>query len=235
MMTLNIAAAVFLIFSIVSITILSTRRSAPTVQILPLHRETREERLARVSERRRAAKQFISRIFCGLISFEEKPDNQGSASSSPQGRDLRAENNGGYQTVEQVESDTTIEEELARFREAASMVSNLVAAEEGRNNQVLQRHLQQEQGQVNARTFATAYPEHDEDESPPPAYENDAADSSMVADGFRYTPNGSGYTVDTSVVTDGLQFSPGGQDWNTEQGSPLGTSNSDRLGYGNKD
>lgn len=200
-MTLTIAIAAFVLFSIVGI-IAGTRRLAPHIQRRPRHRETHEERLARVAERRRAFKNFFSGLFCGLFGYEEKMDGQ-----DPQGQDLRDSTAGG---TYQQEDDTTMEQELVGLRNAADMVSNLIAAEEGRNNQMLQHHLHQQQQQ------GGDFP----GEAPPPSYENDAVEAIMVADGFQYTPGGTGYSPSSPTDNDGGE---------------QGTSNSDRLGYGNKD
>ena len=59
-----------------------------------------------------------------------------------------------------------MQQELESFREAADMVENMIAAEEGRNQQVAQRQSV---------------------EVSPPSYETDTAESGIVADGFRYT------------------------------------------------
>ena len=250
MMTLDIAAAAFLIFTILSVTFLGTRRMTPDVQVLPRHRERHEERLARVYERRRSAKRFLSRLFCGIFDFDEKSEESGSSSLSPQGIDLRHQGTGRVGTVEQEDQDTTMEQELARFREAATMVSSLIAAEEGRNNHVLRQQLGQEQQQqphqrhtstiseTAGTAAAAAYPGLITDDAPPPTYENDAVDASMVADGFRYTPSATRDNIDTSMVTDGLQYMPGRNyiPGTHDARNPLNNnSNSDRLGYGNKD
>ena len=223
-MTLTIAAAAFSLFSIIGI-IAGTRRLAPHIQRRPRQRETREERLARVAERRRAVANFFRCIFCGLFGHDEKMDEQ-----APQGRDLRGSVAG--RTRGQESDDTTMEQELAGLRNAADMESNLIAAEEGRNNQVLQQHWQQQQQQLREERrpepptvpdpIRAAYPGYYPGESQPPSYENDTVDASMVADGFRYTPGG-------------LEHPPSSNNSAESGGGVQGTSNSDRLGYGNKD
>lgn len=112
-----------------------------------------------------------------------------------------------------------MEQDLAGFREVADMVSSMVAAEEGRSNQFDPSPQGQQPSSASAAVRAT-YPGSRADEAPPPSYEMDSAEESMVADGFRYTPGGMG------------QSRPESQENVTQAGA---NSNSDRLGYGNKD
>jgi hypothetical protein len=212
-MTLTIAALFFSLFSIIGI-IAGSRSLAPHIQRRPRHRETREERLARVAERRRAVRNFFSSLFCGIFGYEEKKDGE-----EPQGRDLRHNNTGAQR---QDSGDTTMEQELASLRNAADMVSSLVAAEEGRNHQVPHQHQEPQRVVEQSRevpqipdAVQAAYSGYFPGEAPPPSYENDAAEASMVADGFQYTPGGATYSPSNPA---------------NQQGS-----NSDRLGYGNKD
>lgn len=118
LLTLLFAGTAFILFTIVSLFIFKSRPE-PSIQRLPLHRETPEERLARVANRRHACKAFLSRIFCGLFSFDEK------TSEAPQGRDCRA--------AQQQDEEGTMEQEISRFREAADMVESMIHAEEGRS------------------------------------------------------------------------------------------------------
>lgn len=125
-----------------------------------------------MANRRRIFKEFFQKLFCGLFGFVEK-----ESPSGPQGRDLRSD--GGNCTSE--DGSTTLEDDIAGFREVASMVESLVAVEEGRG-----------------RSFDDVRrPQREEDEVPPPSYESDSAEASMVADGFRYTPGGHGYPQST--------------------------------------
>jgi len=167
LMTMSIAALAFTLFSFLGIAVLGARRYVSSdVQRLPYHRESCEERLARVANRRRAFKGFLQKLFCGVFGLAEKE------SSAPQGRDLRTAS----------EEQTTLEADIAGFREAADMVESLVTIEEGR-------------GRV---SFDDRRPTHwEEDATPPPSYESDTAEGSMVADGFRYTPGGNGYPQTT--------------------------------------
>ncbi|KAI6781408.1 uncharacterized protein J7T54_002301 [Emericellopsis cladophorae] len=167
LMTMSIAALAFTIFSFLGIAVLGARRYVSSdVQRLPYHRESCEERLARVANRRRVFKGFLQKLFCGVFGLAEKE------SSAPQGRDLRTAG----------EEQNTLEADIAGFREAADMVESLVVIEEGR-------------GRVSFDDRRR--PHWEEDAAPPPSYESDTAEGSMVADGFRYTPGGDGYPQTT--------------------------------------
>lgn len=227
-MTLVLAAVAFTVFSLSSICLIRMRYT-PEIERRPrpsTHRETREERCARLAMRREAVKTFFRRLFCGIFSFSEKD----CPSQGPQGRDLRAEASATAATMpDDNDSTTTMEQELAGFREAASMVSNLIAAEEGRH-----RMMQRTQPEPVAATppvpiptpnrHMYAYPGYNYPSSglaSPPSYEVDTAEASMVSDGFRYSPGQFEFQYSPSS-------SPGA-------GTQAPTSNSDRLGYGNKD
>lgn len=112
------------------------------------------------------------------------------------------------------EPNSTMEQELARFREAATMVGDIVAAEEGRG----QRAEMTQQGPpvvpVGART---AYPGYAVEEFPP-AYSGQTHEllgdaMGVVADGFRYSPG----STETTLSTTGSSFA--------------GSNANDRLGY----
>ena len=96
-------------------------------------------------------------------------------------------------------STATVEAEIAGFREAATMVAGMVAMEEG-------------QRLVQAEEATPLYVGSESDDEVLPAYDDD---SSVVADGFRYTPGSSEMTP-----------SPASSDFDS-----LSSSGSDRLGY----
>lgn len=138
---------------------------------------------------------------------------------APQGRDLRRS-----ESPSSDDESITMEQELARFREAANMVSSLIAFEEGRSAASQPRREDYPPAPMVRPTPApvpahvpTPAPRISTDDPSLPTYENDTVDGSMVADGFRYIPGSDSYPAPTSGV-----------------GSQL-NSNSDRLGYGNKD
>ncbi|POR34656.1 Uncharacterized protein TPAR_05144 [Tolypocladium paradoxum] len=70
---------------------------------------------------------------------------------------------------------TTMEEEISQLRAAASVVGDMVTAEEGRA-----RRRQQQQQQQQAPSYTSVVETHDADDS--------VSDSSSSAGGFRYTP-----------------------------------------------
>lgn len=229
-MTLVLAAVAFTLFSLSSICLIRMRYT-PEIQRRPrqtTHRETPEERQARVVMRREAVRGFFHGMFCGIFSFSEK-DGPGV---EPQGRDLRVEA-GTYSNMSEDNSDpttptTTMEQELAGFREAASLVSSLIAAEEGRR-QTVQRPRPEPLSLSPPVPIPgpprPMYPYSGYDYSAgglasPPSYEADAAEASMVSDGFQYSPGQFNF-----------QYSPS----SSPRAGPQGISNSDRLGYGNKD
>ncbi|CAG9939090.1 unnamed protein product [Clonostachys rosea f. rosea IK726] len=218
-LSLVMAAFAFGLFSLFSIGLIH-RRIAPQIRRRPRHRETPEERRARVESRKARVGAFFSRLFCGLFRFEEKDDRQlEEGHVAPQGRDLRRS-----ESPSSDDESITMEQELARFREAANMVSSLIAFEEGRSAASQPRREDYPPAPPARPTPApvpadvpSPVPRISTDDPSLPTYENDTVEGSMVADGFRYVPGSDSYPAPTSGV-----------------GSPL-NSNSDRLGYGNKD
>ncbi|KAK2135148.1 hypothetical protein NOF04DRAFT_1170230 [Fusarium oxysporum II5] len=98
-------------------------------------------------------------------------------------------------------SSVTMEEEIASFREAAHMVEGIVAAEEGHHSHA--RSYSYAAGppvppRPSHHTAATAYPGFMETDENLPAYDDDERDSSVVADGCRYTPGSSDYIPSNS-------------------------------------
>ncbi len=93
------------------------------------------------------------------------------------------------------ELSTTMEQEIAQFRAAADVVGDMVAAEEGRARQV----RGQDVGPVppSPGAFSDFIP----DDEILPAYESRrslSAETSIVTNGFRYTPGSSDYTPSSS-------------------------------------
>lgn len=87
------------------------------------------------------------------------------------------------------ESPTTVAEEIAQLREAASFVDDMVAAEEGRARR---RQQQQQQQARPAPSYASVVETYDADDEGPPPYDS-VANGSVVAGGFRCAPvSGSG-------------------------------------------
>jgi len=101
---------------------------------------------------------------------------------------------------------TTMTEEIAQFQNAASVVDDMVSAEEGRARTIAYAHGQiPEPIPIPVRNESTLIRDYDigsqvGDGEVLPAYEdNDGSEmSSMVADGFRYTPGSTDYTPSNS-------------------------------------
>lgn len=265
-MTLVLAVVAFTMFSLSSICLIRMQYT-PAIERRPrptMHRETSEERQARVAMRQEAVRSFFQGFFCGLFTLNEK-DCEEAAVAGPQGRDLRGEVSGamtesyrpvsgGEDTDDDDNSSTTMEQELAGFREAASLVSSLIAAEQGR--QQMQRP---QPGPIITSTTPspapfTPYPAAAYDYTPapappshpmypyagydyrppssglasPPSYEAEEAETSMISDGFRYSPGQFEFQYSPSSSPGA---GPPGNTFNNNNNN----SNSDRLGYGNKD
>ncbi|KAJ4270498.1 hypothetical protein NW762_002185 [Fusarium torreyae] len=96
-------------------------------------------------------------------------------------------------------SSVTMEEEIAQFRQAAQMVEGIVAAEEGREHHHSHSYSSYAAGppvppRPSHYAHATAYPGFVDSDENLPSYDDDEHDSSVVADGCRYTPGSSDYT-----------------------------------------
>ena len=159
-------------------------------------RQARREIRARRREAHKAAikaavKGFFRRIFPGMVEDEEKAA-----------------------VVRQPESDTesdlgnTMEQEIAQFRAAANVVGDMInAAEEGRTQQRRRRSEYQPLPEDYTPTPPSpgAFAEYMPEDDIPPAYEERrralsiTAESSVVSDGFRYTPGSSNYTPSTAA------------------------------------
>lgn len=102
---------------------------------------------------------------------------------------------------------TTMTEEIAQFRNAASVVDDIVSAEEGRARTAAYVHGHiPEPIPIPAREESALVRDYDigsqvGDGEELPAYEdNDGSEmSSVVADGFRYTPGSSEYSPQQST------------------------------------
>lgn len=96
-----------------------------------------------------------------------------------------------------VEEERTMEQEIAGCRMAAELVGDMVAAEEGRAQPVVQNRSEPSSPQA---AFAQYIP----DDEVLPSYDAVSSDdSSIVADGMRYTPGSSVYTPSDRSVAGG--------------------------------
>jgi hypothetical protein len=145
-------------------------------------RARREERHRRRAHRRAAKKYAISRF---LSRF--------SSSSSDDEFDDYEEKQKALLADEEDRLSTTMTEEISQFRNAASVVEDIVSAEEGRS-QVSMVPIPVSESSSLMRDYDIGSQVGDGEELP--AYEdNDGSeDSSFVADGFRYTPGSSEYS-----------------------------------------
>ncbi|KAI0378100.1 hypothetical protein F5Y04DRAFT_262913 [Hypomontagnella monticulosa] len=95
---------------------------------------------------------------------------------------------------------TTMEQEIAQFRAVASVVGDLVAAEEGRSHGYAGAERPKPNDPV-PPSPTSAFPDYASVDEELPAYDEGSNDSRFVADGFRYTPNSSYYSPSDSSVT----------------------------------
>ncbi|KEY70922.1 hypothetical protein S7711_00764 [Stachybotrys chartarum IBT 7711] len=166
------------------------------------HHETREERLARQAIRREARRHAISEWFKTIFRRLVLGDAEKDAPQDEEQRQQQAP------PTPPAEEATTMEQELARFRVAATMVGDIIAAEEGRS---------MERAAVARAPPGFAYASEDDADSLP-AYQTDEDDEedAVVADGFRYMRPSSEFVLN-----------------NTSPEEVLSRRNdSDRLGYG---
>lgn len=132
----------------------------------------------------------------GRDSDEEDLDDNEKGHSLPESEDGASEDESESGASEM---STTMEMDLARFREATLMVSSMVAAGEGRMRMQQQEREAQARREQRRRPLspANSLPGYTSDDGRPPAYEDmthhgaaaELADS-VVANGFRYMPGG---------------------------------------------
>ncbi|KAI1134502.1 hypothetical protein F5Y05DRAFT_206956 [Hypoxylon sp. FL0543] len=104
----------------------------------------------------------------------------------------------GSESEEEDNLSTTMEQEIAQFRAVASVVGDMVEAEEGRSRGFA-REIQQHSAPV-PPSPSSAFPDYASTDEELPAYDEGMNDPRFVADGLRYTP-GSSYTPTDSSTT----------------------------------
>jgi hypothetical protein len=181
--------------------------------------ESTAERLARHYNRRQARVEaikgwwggFIGRLFA--IQEKDGMPSQQVIEQEIQARAAPVQTRARPQTPVPTEDDdeTTMEQDLAQFREAAALVGNLIAAEEGIPQRMAPRHSMPPRHRPRLSMESDGFNSEDE---PLPTYEELAPSSMAVQDGFRYTP-------DTPPADPAANSAPESPDSN----------NSDRLGY----
>jgi hypothetical protein len=179
------------------------------------HRERRERRISRHQERRQTIRALFRRFVLGI----DMDDEEKAAMLAEQRRRHRQRRSG---TDSDSDAGPSMEEDLASFREAASVVSDMVAAEEGRLASVqARRQTETTVAQLNLNGTGTprvappplspgaAFPYDVPMDEVLPAYEEAEAMSvpseSVVSDGFRSSPGSAAYTPsETSSASDVL-------------------------------
>ncbi|KAI1415874.1 hypothetical protein F5Y13DRAFT_155544 [Hypoxylon sp. FL1857] len=117
----------------------------------------------------------------------------------------------GSESEEEDNLSTTMEQEIAQFRAVASVVGDMVEAEEGRSRGLV-RGMQQQSTPV-PPSPTSAFPDYASTDEELPAYDEGMNDPRFVADGFRYTPGSSCYTpADTSTTGSSLDEHLGRKD-----------------------
>ncbi|TAQ89971.1 hypothetical protein B7494_g1701 [Chlorociboria aeruginascens] len=146
------------------------------------HRPRREERHRRRVMRRAARKQVISKLFAKIRGKNFDDNSEGG----------EEEKYGSLNDAEEGQSKS-LSDELVEFRNAIEVVTEMVSA----SNISQPRPQPQGQSISTRRTmgFGTMSEDYASEGEELPAYEgSDDSDSSVVADGFRYTPGSSEYT-----------------------------------------
>ncbi|KAI1107587.1 hypothetical protein F4804DRAFT_329319 [Jackrogersella minutella] len=100
---------------------------------------------------------------------------------------------------------TTMEQEIAQFRAVASVVGDIIEAEEGRSREMSQHSSPQNSSPQHSSPVplspTSAFPDCASIDEELPAYDEGSNDPRFVADGFRYTPGSSCYTPTESSTT----------------------------------
>lgn len=157
----------------------------------------RGERRRRRASRRAARKHIIRRFLSRMSGYGT--DDESTADYEEKREQLLSESEDGM--------STTMTEEIAQFKYAASVVDDMVSAEEGRARTVAYVHGHRpEPIPIPAREETALMRVYDMgsqvgDGEELPAYEDhDGSEmSSVIADGFRYTPGSSEYSPQQSA------------------------------------
>lgn len=191
------AAIAFAAFSLIGIGYIHRR----VVRLTPesrralhhIRHHTREERRARRHNRKAARKAAIKAFFRHIFRCSDDDEEK---EAMLRGRDASDE-------------ETTMEQEIAQFRAAASMVEGIVAAEEGR----MHRSVAERREMIQHATLPpppprppmvpyhaqSLYPGYVVEDVHLPTYDEETVDSSVVSDGCRYTPGTLDYTPSTTA------------------------------------
>jgi hypothetical protein len=176
--------------------LLALHRRACTPKKRADRKARREERCRRRAYRRASRKHSIRRF---LSRMSSDSDTDSTDDFDEKCEKLLSDAEDGM--------STTMTEEITQFQHAASIVDDMVSAEEGRNRTVAHAHgYLPEPMPIPARSENALTRDYDfgsqvgEGEELPAYEDNDGSYmSSMVADGFRYTPGTSDYSPTNSV------------------------------------
>ncbi|KAI1881200.1 hypothetical protein JX265_000026 [Neoarthrinium moseri] len=141
-------------------------------------------------ERRAAKRAAIKAKLASLIQRLKNMANRNSDDEEKEAimRRIHAEDNDDSDAV-----STTMEQDIEQFRNAADVVSDMVAAEEGRARQEMAQYAMPVPPSPHS-----AFPDYLSVDEALPAYDEGSDDSSYVADGIRYSPGNSSYTPSIS-------------------------------------
>lgn len=134
-------------------------------------RRSREARRARRQAGQQSFRSVIRSIFFGRDANADADEKEAMLSGRCESDD-----------------ETSMEQEIAQLRQAASIVEGMVAAEEGRSQRAMVQHA------TPAIVCQHAYPVFGLNPEALPDYDDEMTASSVVADGCRYTPGSSDYT-----------------------------------------
>ncbi|KAI0409572.1 hypothetical protein F4802DRAFT_150382 [Xylaria palmicola] len=167
----------------------------PVTQQVPLHQRSqaeRERRRKQLRESRDACNALVATKYVNLIQWVRGDPQRESVEDQ--------EKNAVMQQVHETDSDEgssdtlsiTMEEEIAQFRAAASVVGNLVTAEGGRGRARLLEHLPPTRPRraSTPSSILSSCPTYRSVDESLPAYDDNCSPE-YVVDGFHYTPSGS--------------------------------------------
>ncbi|KAI8623882.1 hypothetical protein F5Y19DRAFT_456779 [Xylariaceae sp. FL1651] len=190
-----------------------------TVLIIQCVRRLRQRRQAKWDQRRRRLREardacnahgtMVATKYLGLIQWLKDCVKRQSLEDEEKDAILRR-----LHVPDSEEEDalsTTMEEEIAQFRAAAGVVSDLVAAEEGRGRVYEHRPMARRRRASTPSSVASACPTYTSVDEALPTYDESHHLPEYVVDGLRYTP-GQSTTDDSSTTHSSLDENLGRKD-----------------------
>ncbi|KAI2640362.1 hypothetical protein GGS26DRAFT_154748 [Hypomontagnella submonticulosa] len=162
-------------------------------------RRAREERRQRSREAWAARRAAISAKYSGIARWLRESIRRRKIEDEEKEAIMRRLHRS--ESEEEDNLSTTMEQEIAQFRAVASVVGNLVAAEEGRSREYTGERPKHNDPVPPSPT--SAFPDYSSVDEELPAYDEGINDSRFVADGFRYTPGSSYYYSSSDPSTTG--------------------------------